>query len=87
MFSRTMLSTLTAAAVAFSRLSAAGPLPNELQARATGSLSSYIATESQIALSGVLANIGSSGSAVPGAGSGLVIASPSTSNPDCMYSF
>lgn len=61
----------------------AEPEKIQLQARITGSLSSYIATESPIALQGVLDNIGPDGAKVPGAGSGLVIASPSTSNPDC----
>ena len=50
---------------------------------ATGSLDSFIATESPIALQGVLNNIGSSGSKVAGASSGIVVASPSTANPDC----
>lgn len=44
---------------------------------------SFIATERGIALSGALANIGPNGTQVPGAAAGLVIASPSTVNPDC----
>lgn len=51
--------------------------------RATGSLSSFIASESPIALQGVLNNIGSTGSKVPGAAAGLVVASPSKSDPNC----
>ena len=51
--------------------------------RATGSLSSFITSESPMALQGVLNNIGSTGSKAPGAASGLVIASPSTTNPNC----
>lgn len=47
------------------------------------SVDTFIATESPIALAGVLCNIGASGSCVSGAGSGLVIASPSQSSPDC----
>ena len=53
--------------------------------RASGSLDNFIATESPIALQGVLNNIGSTGSKAPGASSGIVIASPSTSNPNCKY--
>ena len=43
---------------------------------------SYITTESPIAKTGLLANIGPSGSKSNGAKSGVVIASPSTSSPD-----
>jgi glucoamylase len=58
--------------------------PARLEARVTGTLDSWIAEESPFALEGILANIGSSGSLASGAASGIVIASPSTSNPDCM---
>ena len=51
--------------------------------RATGSLDSYISSESSIALQGVLNNIGPNGTKVPGAALGLVIAGPSKNNPDC----
>jgi hypothetical protein len=51
--------------------------------RATGSLNDFIASESPIALQGVLNNIGAAGSKAPGAAPGLVVASPSKSNPDC----
>ena len=51
-------------------------------------LDDYIATESPIALQGILSNIGADGfgadgSRVLGAAPGLVVASPSKSNPDC----
>lgn len=58
--------------------------PSGLEARVTGTLDSWIAEESSFALEGILANIGSSGALASGAASGIVIASPSTSNPDCM---
>lgn len=51
--------------------------------RATGSLDSWLATESPYALQGVLANIGPDGADASGASSGIVIASPSKSDPDC----
>ena len=51
--------------------------------RVTGTLDAFIASESPLALQGVLNNIGPNGSKAPGAGSGIVAASPSTSNPDC----
>lgn len=46
-------------------------------------LEKYIKTERVIALQGVLDNIGPNGVKVPGAGRGIVIASPSKANPDC----
>jgi glucoamylase len=47
------------------------------------SVDSFVATESPIALSKLLCNIGASGCAASGAASGVVVASPSKSNPDC----
>ncbi|KAH8828103.1 glucoamylase [Flagelloscypha sp. PMI_526] len=51
------------------------------------SVDSYIATESPIAKAGLVANIGPSGSKSSGAKAGIVIASPSTSNPDYLYTW
>ncbi|MCJ1313258.1 hypothetical protein MMC25_006935 [Agyrium rufum] len=66
----------------------ASPLERSpLQARATGALSAYIAAQSPVALQGVLNNIGPSGSKAPGAAAGIVVASPSTSNPNYFYSW
>ncbi|CAE6445599.1 unnamed protein product [Rhizoctonia solani] len=48
---------------------------------------SFIASESPIAKAGLLANIGHDGSKDQGAKSGVVIASPSTSNPDYVYAW
>ncbi|KAJ4483733.1 glucoamylase [Lentinula aciculospora] len=47
----------------------------------------YVSTESPIAKASMLANIGSSGSKSSGALSGIVIASPSTVNPDYLYTW
>ena len=47
------------------------------------SVDSFIATESPIALRDLLCNIGSAGACVSGAASGLVIASPDRTNPNC----
>lgn len=47
------------------------------------SVDSFIATESPIALRNLLCNIGSAGACVSGAASGLVIASPDRTNPNC----
>jgi glucoamylase len=49
------------------------------------SVDTFVATESPIALRDLLCNIGSSGACVPGAASGLVIASPDSTNPDCKF--
>lgn len=50
--------------------------------RATG-LDSFLQSESSVALQGALDNIGPDGSGAQGASSGIVVASPSKSNPDC----
>ncbi|KAJ5546967.1 hypothetical protein N7494_004552 [Penicillium frequentans] len=55
--------------------------------RRQSSLSSYIQSESSIALQGVLDNIGANGSKVTGASSGIVVASPSKVNPDYFYTW
>lgn len=46
---------------------------------------SFVAAERAIALQGALNNIGPNGSAVPGAGAGFVVASPSKVDPDCEF--
>jgi glucoamylase len=71
----------------FIAASYASPAPPVLEPRATGSLTSWLASESPIALQGVLNNIGSSGPKAQGARSGIVVASPSKSNPDYFYTW
>lgn len=51
--------------------------------RAPVSLDDWLVTESQYALDGILNNIGAEGGKVQGASSGVVVASPSKSDPDC----
>ncbi|KAK7746971.1 hypothetical protein SLS53_002159 [Cytospora paraplurivora] len=51
------------------------------------SVDSFIATESPIALSRILCNIGSDGCYSSGVASGAVIASPSKNNPDYWYTW
>jgi hypothetical protein len=48
-------------------------------------LPAAIEKENTIALKGVLNNIGPDGSQAPGALAGIIVASPSTENPDCEY--
>jgi glucoamylase len=55
-----------------------------LQAR---DLNSFVVSEKAVALQGALNNIGPNGSMVPGAGAGLVVASPSKANPNCEFGF
>lgn len=54
-----------------------------LEVRATGSLDSWLASETTVARQGILNNIGSNGAYAASAKSGIVIASPSTNNPNC----
>ncbi|GAA5937228.1 uncharacterized protein JCM15063_002845 [Sporobolomyces koalae] len=61
----------------------ASPLhPDSLQSRAV-SLDSYIASESTIAYNNAFANIGSRAGAKPG----IIVASPSTTDPDYVYTW
>jgi glucoamylase len=54
-----------------------------VEPRATGSLDSFLATETPIALQGILNNIGANGADVAGASAGMVVASPSKQDPNC----
>lgn len=67
-------------ALAFGQSALAAP---HLFDRAASALDSWLATETTTALNGILDNIGSSGAYAASAKSGVVIASPSTSSPDC----
>ena len=49
------------------------------------SLDDWLSTEADIALTGILNNIGDTGVWVQGARRGVVVASPSTEEPDCTY--
>lgn len=57
--------------------------PIQHDRRATGSLDSWLTSESPVAQEGVLNNIGAKGVKVPGASAGVVVASPSKVNPNC----
>lgn len=63
------------------------PTQDVFEERATGSLASWLASQSPIALQGVLDNIGSNGSKVAGASPGVIVASPSKTNPDYFYTW
>lgn len=51
-----------------------------------GSLDDWLTTEVDTSLTGILNNIGASGEWVPGASNGVVVASPSREDPDCILS-
>lgn len=83
MLSQFVLAALTAAAVA-------APAPSPLARRQNSSeaLSDFIAREFNISLAGAIKNIGGvNGNIVPGADAGIVVASPSTVNPDYFYTW
>ena len=48
-----------------------------------GDVSAYVASQLPISIQGILNNIGPAGSKAPGVADGIVIASPSKSDPDC----
>jgi glucoamylase len=47
------------------------------------SLDQYLEAESDVSIKGILANIGPDGSKAQGASAGIVVASPSRTDPDC----
>jgi len=53
-----------------------------IEKRQAISIDTYISNQTPISKAGILANIGPNGSKDGGAGSGVVIASPSTTDPD-----
>lgn len=59
--------------------------PVDHKNQAGGSLDTWLAAESPIALQGVLNNIGAGGAKVTGARAGIVVASPSKNEPPCRY--
>lgn len=55
-----------------------------VQDKRQASLDSYIKSQADVSIKGVLANIGPDGSKAQGVSAGLVLASPSRSDPDCL---
>lgn len=56
----------------------------DLESRQT-TVDAFITAQTTVSINGVLANIGGGGSKAPGVSAGIVIASPSRSNPDCKW--
>lgn len=57
--------------------------PVQGKRQASSSLDAWLASESPIALQGVLDNIGAGGAKAVGAKAGIVVASPSQNDPPC----
>lgn len=77
-------SLLVVGLLAVQTIALPGPSKNTVNKRSTDS---WIASESPIAFAKLLCNTGSDGCASSGVASGLVIASPSKSSPDCNYPY
>ncbi|OCK81653.1 carbohydrate-binding module family 20 protein [Lepidopterella palustris CBS 459.81] len=87
MFINSFVATASLIAGLFANGGVGISIPTEFKNEKRATVDSWIATENPIALAGVLANIGSTGLKAAGASSGIVIASPSTSNPDYFYTW
>lgn len=93
-FSRkSLLPILGFAAAIATGLYCAGPaypsyiLPNRVTSQTPQSLDSWLDQERPIALQGILDNTGPTGSKATGAKAGIIVASPSTSDPDYFYTW
>ncbi|KAM0097716.1 glycoside hydrolase 15 protein [Aspergillus fumigatus] len=62
-------------------------IPATITPQTTDPLVSWLAQETSYALDGVLNNVGPNGAKATGASSGIIIASPSQSNPDYYYTW
>lgn len=84
-----LFSTLINAIPAALLLSGANASPvNELNKKPRqSSLDDFIKNQADISIKGVLANIGGGGSKAQGVSAGIVVASPSKSNPDYWYTW
>lgn len=75
-------------AILFALVAAAATTATNTITERQSSLSAFISKERAIALNGAVANIGGSGSElVPGAFPGIVVAAPSTFNPNYFYTW
>ena len=66
-------------------LSLAYGIPSRQVIEKRAELDTWITNESPIAYSGILANFGSSGAKAYGASTGILLASPSKTNPNCEH--
>lgn len=63
----------------------ASPIAQAQGERKPSTVDSFVKSQAEISIKGVLDNIGTDGSKAQGAAAGIVIASPSRSDPDCKY--
>ncbi|KFY18752.1 hypothetical protein V493_08370 [Pseudogymnoascus sp. VKM F-4281 (FW-2241)] len=82
-----LLKTAIALEFLASSVIASPALRHRVKRQSDADLESFIKTESPIAYQGVLNNIGSGGSGASGAAAGIVVASPSKSDPDYFYTW
>lgn len=61
----------------------ASPIAQAQGERQLSTVDSFVKSQAEISIKGVLANIGTDGSKAQGAAAGIVVASPSRSDPDC----
>jgi glucoamylase len=61
----------------------ASPVAQADGERRSSPVDAFVKTQTEISIKGVLANIGTDGSKAQGAAAGIVVASPSRSDPDC----
>lgn len=54
----------------------------DLESRQT-TIDAFIKAQTTVSVNGILANIGGGGSKAPGVSAGIVVASPSRTDPDC----
>lgn len=62
-------------------------LPHWAHLRLRDAVDTWLTSEATVSVSRIIANIGSTGEYAASAASGIIIASPSTSSPDCMSLF
>ncbi|KFY07748.1 hypothetical protein V492_06848 [Pseudogymnoascus sp. VKM F-4246] len=82
-----LLKTLIALEFLASSVVATPAFRHRIKRQSDSDVDSFIASESPIAYQGVLNNIGSAGSGASGAAAGVVVASPSKTDPDYFYTW
>ncbi|KFY02052.1 hypothetical protein O988_02377 [Pseudogymnoascus sp. VKM F-3808] len=82
-----LLNTFLAFEFLASSVIATPALRHRIKRQSDSDVDSFIASESPIAYQGVLNNIGSAGAGASGASAGVVVASPSKTDPDYFYTW
>lgn len=75
---------LLAAVVETLLVGSAFATPTSTVSKRQSDIEAFIEKQRPISLDGIVANIGPDGSGAQGAAAGIVVASPSKSDPDCM---